>query len=186
MPGRQPTPPKDPLMNLPSSRPLFTFLFSLFTAAVCTAATPLQLGVAGESLQLAAPDTPVIGLRLNLPFSENQTAAGLDLGLFSLSDNFTGIRLNAFSWAEAPSGGATLALFDSCTDYAGAQLAFFGTASGTFTGLQMGAFPYAAALRGVQIGIVTRAGDLRGLQIGLLNIVPDSPHRWLPLLRASF
>ena len=190
MAGCQPASPKGLAMKklLPASRSLFTFLFSLFTAAACSAAafSPLQLGIAGESLQLAAPSTPVVGLRLNLPFSENQTAAGLDLGLFSLSDTFVGLRLNAFSWAEAPSGGITLALFDSCTDYTGAQLAFFGTASGTFTGLQMGAFPYAAALCGIQIGIVTRAGDLRGLQIGLLNIVPDAPHRWLPLLRASF
>ena len=161
---------------------LFLSLFALSASAL----SPLQLGVAGESLQLVSPDTPVVGLRLNLPFSENQTAAGLDLGLFSLSDTFTGIRLNAFSWAEAPSGGVTLALFDSCTDYTGAQLAFFGTASGTFTGLQMGAFPYADTVRGAQVGLVNRARELHGLQLGLLNILTDSPHNWLPILRVSF
>jgi len=166
------------------------FLLSLalsLLAFPALALSPLQLGVAGESLQLCAPDTPVVGLRLNLPFSESTApSGGLDLGLFSLAESFTGVRLNLFSWAEAPSGGATLAFFDSVTDYAGVQFAFFGTASGVFTGIQIGAFPYAAEVRGAQIGIVNRADALRGVQFGLLNIVPSSPHRWLPLLRVSF
>jgi hypothetical protein len=151
------------------------------------ALSPLQLGVAGESLQLCAPDTSIVGLRLNLPFSENTApSGGLDLGLFSLAESFTGVRLNLFSWTEAPSGGATLAFYDSVTDYTGLQFAFFGTASGTFTGIQIGAFPYANEIHGAQIGVVNRAETLRGLQLGLLNIVPSSPHRWLPLLRLSF
>ena len=164
--------------GIPHRTPMKNLLFALSAALLALSASafsPLQLGVAGRDLQLCAPETPVAGLRLNLPFSENDMAGGLDLGLFSLSGSFTGIRLNAFSWAEAPSGGVTLALFDSCTDYTGVQFAFFGTASGTFTGVQIGAFPYAASLRGAQIGIVNRAGALRGLQLGLLNIVPTPP-----------
>ena len=198
-------------MTPPAPRPLFTFLFSLFTAALCAASasaaafSPLQIGLGSPDWQLVSEDTPVIGLRLNLPRSINDTVAGLDLGL--LSDDtatFSGLRLNAISYSH-DCNGIAIALFDMAVNLNGTQIAPLAIA-GNACGLQIGLGTDAKELRGVQIGLfngtrhfssspsvhglqlglVNYAHSLHGLQIGLLNIVPDSPLPVLPLLRASF
>ncbi|MBP5787546.1 MAG: hypothetical protein J6Y19_07010, partial [Kiritimatiellae bacterium] len=92
-----------------------------------SALTPFQIGVAGQDLQLVAPDEPVCGLRLNLPFAENASMTGLDLGLFSLSDSFTGIQFDLFAWSEREFTGIGLAFFHSAVDLNGVQLGFFPT-----------------------------------------------------------
>ena len=164
-------------MTPPASRPLFTILYSLFTAALCAASasaaafSPLQIGLGSPDWQLVSEDTPVYGLRLNLPGSFNDTVAGLDLGL--LSDDattFTGLRLNAVSYSHTCNGIA-IALFD--------MAAFL-------NGVQIAPLAIAGNACGLQIGLGTDARELHGVQIGLLNIVPDSPLPILPLLRASF
>jgi len=194
-------------MTPPASRSLFTFLFSLFTAALCAASpfSPLQIGLGSPDWQLVSEDTPVIGLRLNLPGSFNDTVAGLDLGL--LSDDattFTGLRLNAISHSHACNGIA-IALFDMAVFLNGIQIAplavagnacglqiGLGTDAKELHGVQIGLFngtrhlSSSPSVRGLQIGLVNYANSLRGLQIGLLNIVPDSSYPYLPLLRASF
>ena len=135
------------------SRPFFSFLFSLFTAALCAAPasasaaafSPLQIGIGSPDWQLVSEDTPVIGLRLNLPGSFNDTVAGLDLGL--LSDDtatFSGLRLNAISYSHACNGIA-IALFDM-----------------------------AAFLNGVQIAPLAIAGNACGLQIGIVLLETEN------------
>jgi hypothetical protein len=188
-------------------RKLSTVLFSLFLAALCAAFSPLQIGLDGglEGKQLVSRETPVVGLRLNLPFSANETAAGLDLGL--LSDDtttFTGLRLNAVSYSHTCNGIA-IALFDMAAFLNGVQIAPLAIA-GNACGLQIGLgtdakelhgvqiglfngtrhFSSSPSVRGLQIGLVNYARSLHGLQIGLLNIVPDSDCPCLPLLRVSF
>ena len=198
-------------MPPPAPRPLFTFLFSLFTAALCAAPafaaafSPLQIGLGSPDWQLVSEDTPVYGLRLNLPGFFNDTVAGLDLGL--LSDDtatFSGLRLNAISYSH-DCNGIAIALFDMAAFLNGVQIAPLAVA-GNACGLQIGLgtdaeelhgvqiglfngtrhFSSSPSVHGLQLGLVNYAHSLHGLQIGLLNIVPGSPLPVLPLLRASF
>ena len=132
--------------------------------------SPLQIGILGDKCQLVAPETPVIGLRLALPFAINDTAAGLDLGILSVTEkSFTGVRLSAISWSsEGPINGVSVSLFD-VSDINGIQLAGLGIALDV-RGLQMGLNPHARAIQGVQLGLINCAGDRNGLQLGLLNL----------------
>ena len=197
-------------MKPPASRPFFAFLVSLFTAALCAAPasaaafSPLQIGLGSPDWQLVSEDTPVIGVRLNLPRSFNDTVAGLDLGL--LSDDtttFSGLRLNAISHSH-DCNGIAIALFDMAAFLNGVQIAPLAIA-GNACGLQIGLgtdakelhgvqiglfngtrhFSSSPSVRGLQLGLVNYAHSLHGLQLGLLNIVPSSALPVLPLLRAS-
>ena len=85
---------------------VITLLALCAAAAPASAAafSPLQIGLGSPDWQLVSEDTPVYGLRLNLPISFNDTVAGLDLGL--LSDDtatFSGLRLNAVSFSPVSS-----------------------------------------------------------------------------------
>ena len=43
--------------------------------------SPVQVGLFGGNVQICAPETEIAGLRLNLPYSENDDVSGLDLGI---------------------------------------------------------------------------------------------------------
>ena len=76
------------------------FLALLALCIPSFAASPLQIGLGIPrhcTFQLVSTNTPVIGLCLNLPGSENPSVAGLDLGLCSVADTFSGIRVNAIA-----------------------------------------------------------------------------------------
>jgi hypothetical protein len=166
---------------LPAPLPLFTFLFSLFTAALCAASpsfSPLQIGInspfhtgpGGDELQLVSPETAIIGLRLNLPLACNHDVAGLDVGLFSYACNFSGIRLNLQSWTHKTVRGvdvSLIAMMAEESEFDGIQIAGLGIAH-HIRGIQAGLVTY-GDIRGVQIGLWNTAIDLRGLQIGLFN-----------------
>ena len=178
----------------------------LAASSVSTAAfSPLQIGLGSPNWQLVSEDTPVIGLRLNLPRSFNDSVAGLDLGI--LSDDtttFSGLRLNALAYSHACNGIA-IALFDMAVFLNGIQIAPIAVA-GNACGLQIGLGTDAKDLRGVQIGLfngtrtfsssptvhglqlglVNYANELHGLQFGLLNFVSGSSIPCLPFLRFSF
>lgn len=162
-------------------RKLFVFLFSLFVAVLCAAPasaafSPLQIGINGDNLQLVSEYTPVIGLRLNLPLSNNDTVAGLDVGLASYARSFTGLRLNAISFTEITINGVELSL---CTlargNLNGIQVSGIGIVAHDMVGLQAGVATYAGTLRGLQLSLWSNADDLRGLQIGLANF-SESTH----------
>lgn len=173
--------------------PIFLSLFLPLFALSASAASfsPLQIGLGSPDWQLVSEDTPVIGLRLNLPRSFNDTVAGLDLGL--LSDDtatFSGLRLNAVSFSQTCNGIA-IALFDMAVFLNGIQIGL-GTDAEELHGVQIGLFngtrtvSYSPTVRGLQIGLVNYANSLRGVQLGLLNIDRSSDYPYLPLLRASF
>ncbi len=159
-----------------------TILLSLFLPLFAPSASaaefsPLQIGIIGDDgLQLVDSHIPVVGLRLNLPISMNDTVAGLDAGLMSYATTFSGIRLNAMSWTEKTIRGVDVSLISMGTDDTevdGIQIAGLGVAS-KMRGIQAGIVSYAAILYGLQIGLWSNAGDLCGLQIGLANFA-DSP-----------
>lgn len=145
---------------------LFAFSSSAF------AFSPLQIGV-GSNLQLVSTNTPVIGLRLNLLYSQNETVGGLDLGFVSSSQNLSGIGLNAVSFTEGTLNGISIGLLGTSADTVnGIQLAPIAWAR-FVRGIQAGLFPIAYGLGesfcGVQIGFCNFAEDLRGVQVGIFN-----------------
>ena len=195
--------------------PIFLALFlPLFARSASAAAfSPLQIGVAwpdenAESgfhgFQLVSTNTPVIGLRLNLPASDNGTVGGLDMGIASVSETFSGICLNALSLAETVNG-ITLGLLDAVETLNGIQIAPIAIASDT-RGVQIGLFNWCYNLHGVQIGFINNGAylgshstvhglqigflnvtqSLCGVQIGFANVVYDSDYTCIPFLRASF
>ena len=178
-------------MNIPKIFPiLLSLLLPLFPLSASAATfSPLQIGIDGEDIQLVDFHTPVVGLRLNLPVSGNDTVAGLDVGLASYATTFSGIRLNAMSWTEKNIRGVDVALISMGTDDTeldGIQIAGLGVAT-KMHGLQAGIVSYAATLCGLQIGLWSTAGDLCGIQIGFANFA-ESPQGGIQLgiFNASF
>ena len=165
-------------MSIPKIFPIFLSLLLPLSTLATSAATfsPLQIGIDGEDIQLVDRHIPVVGLRLNLPISGNDTVAGLDVGLMSYATTFSGIRLNIQSWTQKTIRGVDVSLISMGTDDTeldGIQIAGLGVAA-KMRGLQAGVIPYAATLRGIQIGLWSTAGDLCGLQIGLANFTVSS------------
>ena len=155
---------------------LLSLFLPLFARPASAAAfSPLQIGVGWprSDLQLVSSNTPVIGLRLNLIGSYNETAAGLDLGLFSVSDTFSGIRLNAVAQGDTVNG-ISLGLFDGADTLNGLQIAPIAIALDA-CGLQIGLFNWSDDLHGVQIGLVNNGqylgshSHVHGMQISFLN-----------------
>ena len=86
-------------------------------------------------------ESNVKGVRLNLGWGSYAGTYGLDLGLFSQSDDFAGIGVNVFG---------NLARHEA-------------------DGLQIGLVNAGSLARGLQIGLVNHVERLEGVQIGLLN-----------------
>jgi hypothetical protein len=194
---------------------LLSLFLPLFARSASAAAfSPLQIGIGwpdetAESglhgFQLVSTNTPVIGLRLNLPGSVNDTVGGLDMGIVSVSETFSGIRLNALLAHSETLNGISLGLIDTTETLNGLQLAPIAIAP-TTRGVQIGLFNWCDDLHGVQIGFInngtylgsrsTACGlqigflnvvkTLRGVQIGFANVVYDSDSTCIPFLRASF
>ena len=179
---------------------LFLALSALSAAA---AVSPLQIGVWGEECQLVSPDTPVIGLRLNLPFSENDAVTGFDLGLVSFAGPFdaprsddvakdlslNGISLGLVAWTYGDVNGLQAAVFgfaghvhgiqagciDLGGDVSGVQFGLYNLCFGPLHGLQLGAFNGGIqSVRGGQTGLFNAAVALHGLQVGLFNGADDA------------
>ena len=164
---------------------LHSLAFSLLALSASAASfSPLQIGFDGfKGQQLVSSNTPVIGLCLNLPGAKNDTVTGLDIGISSFPDTFTGLRLNLFYSLSDTCNGATISFLDWSFDTLnglqlsvigfgetihGIQLAGIGVV-GALCGMQIGAFPASVAICGAQLGLANRVDSLHGLQIGPLN-----------------
>lgn len=144
----------------------------LCAVAAAQAAMPLQLGIAGDALQFPAADTPVRGLKLNLPYAMSDDAAGIDLGFVGNVGEFTGLRLNAVNLSE--------------TNSTGLELGALNIARGEMHGMQFGIYNHADQLHGFQLGILNHAGRLSGLQVGLLNFVDKGHVKAFPFFICSW
>ena len=149
--------------------------------------TPLQIGLAGESAQIFAPATRVMGLRLNLALSENDEVLGFDAGLFSHATRLTGIQLNVGNWVDAEFFGVSAGLFSTMGSVTGVQAGIlFNTAMHDLNGFQLGVFNRADDVEGFQIGLINRTVSLRGIQLGLINVVEGGPVTFFPIVNAAF
>ena len=141
-------------------------------ATAATAAMPLQLGIAGDTLQLCNLSTPVCGLKLNVPYADSDDAAGLDIGFVGAVGEFKGLRLNAVNLSRDCSRSLELGLMN--------------IAYGEVHGMQFGAFNHAEDMHGFQLGIINHAGNLYGLQLGLFNIVVHGTVKAFPFIIYAF
>ncbi len=162
----------------------------LATAAVLPAAafdcTPVQIGIAGEAFQLFPNETDVIGLRLNLVASRNDTVSGIDAGIVSLGADIQALRVNLYNGSDYRFCGVEAGLINRDAALAGLAVALFNTVSGDVSGMQIGAFNNANFMTGMQIGIFNHANSLRGIQIGLINLIEDGPLSFFPVLNMAF
>ena len=163
--------------------PIFLSLFLPLCAAPASAAafSPLQIGLGWpdetaetglHGFQLISTNTPVIGLRLNLPGSVNDTVGGLEMGIISVSETFSGIRLNALLARSETVNGISLGLIDATETLNGLQLApiaFADNVRGIQAGLLLISYGSGDTFYGVQLGFCNFAEDLRGAQIGGFN-----------------
>jgi hypothetical protein len=156
-------------------------------AASARAGLPVQLGVAGDSLQVFSAEREITGLRLNLPYSENDEMTGLDFGIAGGGGTIRGIRLNLFNFSSVHSAGLEAGLSNYGETFSGVQFGIFNIVEGEVQGWQTALFNNAGELHGFQLGIVNRAGSLHhGVQLGLINIVKSSDAYVLPIVSWGF
>ena len=134
--------------------------------------SPIQVGLFGGNAQICAPETEITGLRLNLPYSENDDVTGLDLGIVSGGASISGLRLNAVNLSDEHSGGVEIGLVN--------------VDKGEMVGWQCGIFNYAGSMRGFQLGLINKCGSLYGIQIGLVNMIESGKVAMLPIVSWAF
>ncbi len=134
--------------------------------------SPIQVGLFGGNAQICAPETEITGLRLNLPYSENDDVTGLDLGIVSGGASISGLRLNAVNLSDEHSGGVEIGLVN--------------VDKGEMVGWQCGIFNYAGSMRGFQLGLINKCGSLYGIQIGLVNMIETGKVAMLPIISWAF
>lgn len=136
------------------------FAVAMGLAVAVQAAGPLQIGLSGDPLQIFGADSEFTGLKLNLPYANNDIVRGIDMGFISGGGDFAAIRLNAINLSESRS--------------AGLEVGGVNWDSGEVDGLQTALFNHAEDMHGLQVGLVNYATHLHGLQIGLINYIRHS------------
>lgn len=136
------------------------FVATMGLAIAVQAAGPLQLGLAGDPLQIFGADSEFTGLKLNLPYANNDVVRGLDVGFISGGGEFSALRFNLVNLSESRSSGW--------------EVGAVNWDSGEVDGLQTAIFNHAEDMHGLQIGLVNYAEHLHGVQIGLLNYIRHS------------
>lgn len=136
------------------------FAVTMGLAVAVQAAGPLQIGLSGDPLQIFGADSEFTGLKLNLPYANNDIVRGIDMGFISGGGDFAAIRLNAINLSESRS--------------AGLEVGGVNWDSGEVDGLQTALFNHAEDMHGLQVGLVNYATHLHGLQIGLINYIRHS------------
>ena len=157
-----------------TARSVWLGLVALAVAGVTAAwaAVPVQIGIVGDSAQLFGADREVVGLRLNLPYSENVEMTGLDLGIAGGGGTIRGIRLNAINLSDVMSCGFEVGLVNIDAAAKGFQLGLVNIVKGQMDGLQ--------------IGLFNHVGGLHGVQIGIINIIDSGDVRMMPIVSWAF
>lgn len=136
-------------------------------------------------LQIFSETDDVYGLRLTLPHGENNTLAGMDIGISNQLNNLYGISLAAFlSQRSGNMYGINFSGFFNLSkgDDIGLSMAGFYNEVNRIEGVQT-AFLYnkAKMVNGVQLGVVNYCRDMKGAQIGIINICRSQPFPFILL-----
>lgn len=166
----------------------FAWLLAALLAGPVFAAsmTPLQLGIWGPKIQLFSAETPVIGLRLNVLKSANESVTGFDLGIASQAGSMKAIQVNLVNLVENEFDGIGVGLFNQCGSVAGIQAGLFNNVAHDLSGFQIGLFNSADDVAGIQVGLLNHTVSMRGLQIGVVNLIDDGPVGFFPILNGAF
>ena len=154
--------------------------------AYAASLTPLQLGLWGPQVQLFSEQTPVIGLRLNVLKSANESVTGFDLGIASQAGSMKAIQVNLVNLVDNEFDGVGIGLFNQCGSVAGIQAGLFNNVTHDLSGFQIGLFNSADDVAGIQVGLLNHTVSMRGLQIGVVNLIDDGPVGFFPILNGAF
>ncbi len=166
--------------------------------------TPFQAAFF-DPLQIFSSETNVSGVRLNLPYGNNATFRGVDLGMVGYTDSAKGVQINFFYNEADEFSGLQLAGMpgNRCVDLEGIQAGVINTTEGRVRGWQLsflfnesssliggqisGIFNRSRRVRGLQIAsLVNEADDLRGIQIGALNFNRNGILPFFPVFNIGF
>jgi|GEM_PF-3543994 len=146
---------------------------------------PLQVGV-WPPVQLVCPDSDVRGLKLNLPYTDNQRVQGIDVGLVSGSEIFGGIQVNLGNWVRDLASGIQVGLANSDGAMEGLSIGLMNRVDTRLTGMQIGLLNQAEEAGGMQIGLINTADSMVGIQVGLVNVMRDCRVPCLPIMLFQF
>lgn len=168
-------------------RALFA-LSVLVVACVCQAGPaqfPLQLSIC-PPVQLMPEETEITGFKFNLPYGQNDSVRGFDLGVVGGAIRCQAIQVNLFNLVPDLFSGIEVGVFNLVGDCQGLQCSVMNFTSGNCNGLQVGVLNTAQDLTGMQIGVINQCESLRGIQIGVANIASQAPLPFCVLINAAF
>lgn len=158
-----------------------------------------------DPLQIFSRETNVSGFRMNLPYGNNATFRGIDLGMVGYTEDAKGAQINFFYNEATKFSGLQLAGMpgNRCEDLEGVQAGainttegrvrgwqfsfFFNEASSLIGGQISGIFNRSRKVDGLQIAsLVNEADDLRGIQIGALNFNRNGILPFFPVINIGF
>jgi hypothetical protein len=128
----------------------------------------------------------VAGLRVGIPYGNNDSVTGIDVGLWGKSTYMYGIQFNLLANIVTDRAGAIqVAIFNDTKSLVGIQGGLWNSAGG-LTGLQVGLLNLADEVEGFQIGLINRAELMHGFQVGIVNVIRSSPLPFCPLMNVGF
>ena len=142
------------------------------------------------------PDN-VVGLRVGIPWGENDSVTGIDIGLYGKSTNMSGIQVNLVaSIVKDRADAIQVACYNHAGSLSGAQLGLMNVTGYGALGydtrmmfsacVQVGLLNIANDLRGVQVGLVNQADMLYGFQVGLVNVIKSGVIPFMPIVNIGF
>jgi len=139
----------------------------------------------------------VVGLRVGIPWGNNNNVTGFDVGLYGKSSTMSGIQVNLVANIVKDRADAVqVSLYNQAGSLSGAQVGLMNVtgygALGYDTRLmfsacvQVGLLNVANDLRGVQVGFVNQADMLYGFQLGIVNVIKSGVIPFMPIVNIGF
>jgi len=118
----------------------------------------------------------VVGLRLGIPYGQNNSITGIDIGLYGQSEYAWALQFNLTSCqVRDEMGGLQVSLLNGAGHLTGMQIGLWNVVTTSVEGFQIGLLNLADDVTGMQIGVVNRTETMHGYQIGLVNVIRQSP-----------
>jgi len=139
----------------------------------------------------------VTGLRVGIPWGDNESVTGIDVGFYGKSTKMSGIAVNLVANIVTDRANAIqVACYNYAGSLSGVQVGLMNRtgygALGWDTRLmfsacvQVGLLNVANDLRGIQVGLVNQADMLYGFQVGLVNVIESGTIPFMPILNIGF
>jgi len=133
---------------------------------------PLQISLL-PAAQIVPKDKSVCGLRLDLPWGENKSVSGIDLGIVNRAESVQGIEIGGVNWLAAEdrnmSWGIQAGVFNfmGTVPFTGVQLGLFNLTDNFFNiGSYMPSASNAATANGIQASLANATmNNVNGIQV---------------------